>query len=71
MVKRSLEQTNPYLSNPERRTKCLIQTVVTSTVIEGVSAADARAGTSGIIIIPKPSRKIAKSGKARHQKSAA
>jgi hypothetical protein len=71
MAKRSLQQTNPYLKNPDKLKKCLIQTVVSSTVIEGVCSADARAGTSGIIIIPNPSRKSAKSGKARRQKSAA
>jgi hypothetical protein len=69
MAKRSLQQTNPYLKNSENRKKCLIQTIVTSTVIEGVSTADARAGTSGIVVIPNPSHKSAKSGKARLQKS--
>lgn len=36
MLKRSLDKTNPYLSNPVRRREMFQMTVFTSTEIEGV-----------------------------------
>ena len=70
MTKRSLQETNPYLKDPEKLKRYLIQTVVSSTLIEGVCATDARDACSGMIIKPHPSRNFAKSGKSRRQKSA-
>ena len=70
MTKRSLQETNPHIKDPEKRKRCLIQTVVSSTVIEGVCATDAMTACAGMVIIPNPSRNSANSGKSRRQKSA-
>jgi hypothetical protein len=70
MAKRSLQKTNPYLKDTKKRKRCLIQTVVTSTLIEGVCAIDARTACTGMKIIRNPSRNSAKYGKSPLQKAA-